>query len=836
MSDQSPVANPAGQPVLQRRVATHAVALARMREDLAAPGHHPTVRSLAHAPADPPADPGIAVLDAFAVVSDIVAFYSERIATEGFLRTATRLESVRELARMLGYELRPGVSAQTDLVFTCEDADGSPGSVDVPAGTPVQSVPGDGELPQTFETAEQFEARAVWNALPVLDTRAQELGYGRRHIWLKGRSDVVVGDAVLVVGAERVGYGEWPPAQPREPQTLDDDERWDFRTVTAVDADALPGWTRLDLERPIGYRRSRTLTAERDVTVHRFAKAARLFGANAPDPNLLADDDGPPPGASLGRRKTYVWDGFDVVSADAPTVIEVDGAHPDLQPGSWVVLEQPGKTEAYLVARVTPDGAAKFAVTGPLTRVRLDLADGLPDFDRRRATVHCISAALPAAEEPDDSPQAVRTLRVPACDPPLAAGRRVVLAGTDADTGAARAQAATIASVTVTGDVMEVVLDTGLAGRFLRQELMLHANVVRASHGEGVEQVLGSGDGREAFATFTTRRAPLTHLRAISPAGARAELTVRVDGVAWEQVESLDQAGPRDRVYTLAYDEQGAALITLGDGVNGARPATGTENIKAAYRVGIGQTGALLAGQLSLLTRRPLGIRAVTNLAATSDWAPPETLEQARVNAGLRVRTLDRAVSVADYADFARTYAGVGPARADLVWDGRSDRVVVSVLGTGATPPSDGLIADLHTALDGARDPGSRLDVQVGVQTWFAVRVEVAHDLAYERDTVVAGVRAGLTARFGPASRVFATPVTAAAVLVAVKAVPGVLACTMPRLLPLASVPPEPQVPDVPPDSLAVDPAAALPARWDGRVLPAQLLALVATEIGEMRP
>ncbi len=592
MSEQSRTANAAGQPVLQRRVATHAIALARMREHLAAPGHDRAVRSLAHAPADPPADPGIAVLDAFAVVSDIVAFYSERIATEGFLRTATRLESVRELARMLGYELRPGVSAQTDLVFTCEDAAGSPAAVDVPAGTPAQSVPGDGELPQTFETAEDLQARAVWNALPVLDSRTQDLGYGRGHIWLTGRCDLVVGDAVLVVGAERVAYGAWPPAQPREPQTLDDDERWDFRTITAVDHDARPGWTRLDLERPIGYRRSRTLTAEQDVSVHRFAKAARLFGANAPDPNLLADDQGPPPGASAtGRRKAYRWDGFEVADPGAPTVIEVDGAHPDLQPGSWVVLEQPGETEAYLVQRVTPDGAAKFAVNGPLTRVRLDLADGLTDFDRRRATVHCVSTPLPAMHEPDDSPLSGRTLRVPACDPPLPAGRRIVVAGTDADTGTARVETATVASVTSAGGVMEVVLATDLTGRYLRSGLLLHANVVRASHGQGVEQVLGSGDGREAFATFTTRRAPLTHLRATTPDGARAELTVRVDGVAWEQVASLAQAGPHDRVYTLAHDETGAARITLGDGVHGARPATGTENITASYRVGIGAAG-----------------------------------------------------------------------------------------------------------------------------------------------------------------------------------------------------------------------------------------------------
>ena len=52
-------------------------------------------------------DEAIALLDAWALVANAVSFYTERIAQEGFLRTATERESVRWLARTLGYELRP---------------------------------------------------------------------------------------------------------------------------------------------------------------------------------------------------------------------------------------------------------------------------------------------------------------------------------------------------------------------------------------------------------------------------------------------------------------------------------------------------------------------------------------------------------------------------------------------------------------------------------------------------------------------------------------------------------------------------------------------------------
>ena len=126
-------------------------------------------------------DPSIALLDAWAIVADVLTFYQERIANEGFLRTATERRSVLELARAIGYELNPGVAASAFLQFTVEEIIGSaaatgatpgmrtpvppgPGSsafnsgiVDIPGGTQVQSVPAPGKLPQTFETAGTFK-------------------------------------------------------------------------------------------------------------------------------------------------------------------------------------------------------------------------------------------------------------------------------------------------------------------------------------------------------------------------------------------------------------------------------------------------------------------------------------------------------------------------------------------------------------------------------------------------------------------------------------------------------------------------------------------------------
>ena len=65
-------------------------------------------------------DPSIALLDAWATVADVLTFYEERIANEGYLRTATESRSVLELARLVGYRLRSGVSASVYLAFTVD--------------------------------------------------------------------------------------------------------------------------------------------------------------------------------------------------------------------------------------------------------------------------------------------------------------------------------------------------------------------------------------------------------------------------------------------------------------------------------------------------------------------------------------------------------------------------------------------------------------------------------------------------------------------------------------------------------------------------------------------
>ena len=135
----------------------------------------------------------------------MLTFYQERIANEGFLRTATERRSILEMARAIGYELNPGVAASTYLVFKVDESASTPDTATIPAGTQVQSIPAaQGELPQTFETTEEFAARVAWNALWPRTTEPDTIEVDKTGLYLQGVStQLQPGDAIVIVGATR---------------------------------------------------------------------------------------------------------------------------------------------------------------------------------------------------------------------------------------------------------------------------------------------------------------------------------------------------------------------------------------------------------------------------------------------------------------------------------------------------------------------------------------------------------------------------------------------------------------------------------------------------------
>ena len=179
-----PTANRPGLPALRYRAGTHGAffetmkgRLATMEVDaIAADGQTiERVRPLVGLTTRDAGDPAIALLDAWATVGDVLTFYQERIANEGYLRTATERRSVLELARLVGYALRPGVASTVFLAYLLDDLQLLP--VQIEAGARAQSIPGPGEQPQSFETGDPLTARTEWNDLHVRRARPQRISF-----------------------------------------------------------------------------------------------------------------------------------------------------------------------------------------------------------------------------------------------------------------------------------------------------------------------------------------------------------------------------------------------------------------------------------------------------------------------------------------------------------------------------------------------------------------------------------------------------------------------------------------------------------------------------------
>lgn len=154
-----------------------------------------------------PDDFSIALLDACAVLADVLTFYQERIANEHYLPTATERRSALELGQLVGYRLRPGVAADVWLAFTLEAAQmpGSAPETTLQPGIRAQSIPGPGETAQSFETVEAVRARPEWNAMRPRLTRYQTFTHDSTELRLAGlATGLKLGDGLILTSDDQV--------------------------------------------------------------------------------------------------------------------------------------------------------------------------------------------------------------------------------------------------------------------------------------------------------------------------------------------------------------------------------------------------------------------------------------------------------------------------------------------------------------------------------------------------------------------------------------------------------------------------------------------------------
>lgn len=726
-------------------------------------------------------DFSIALLDATATMADVLSFYQERIANESYLRTATERRSVLEMARLIGYELRPGVAASAFLAFTLDEAIGAPKQVPVEIGTKVQSVPSPGQKPQTFETIEKIDARSDWNALRPRRTKPQTITFGLKHLYLKGtNTQLASGDAILLVGDERRNNPGSSPAN----------ERWDFRILETVTADPKLGTTLVTWAKGLGEKS--IAPATQNVKCYALRQRAKLFGNNAPDWFAMSHSTRRFYVFRATNNDTYLeydsstW-GSDwpselfAVTGAAQSQVDLDAAYPKFVRGGWVVLQRPDFVELYNVSHAVTETQSDFAISSPSTRLTLDTSDNLAGFGLRNTTVFAQSEELPMAELPSDAVtggEVAMDPNAPLSD--LKLGQWLAASGLDSVTGESISEVVSISEVSGT----TIKVSPSLNKTYRIDSVVFNANVARATHGETVQELLGGGDASTAFQKFLLKQPPLTFVSSASASGAQSTLEVRVNDLLWHETPTLFGQGPSERVFVTRRDDAQNTTVVFGDGATGARLPSGQINVRAKYRKGIGMEGVLNAGQLSLLLSRPLGLKSVTNPIDTSGAQDPEQLADARSNAPLTVLTLERTVSLEDYADFSRAFAGIAKALATWTWDGKTRRVFITVAGSKGAPVSSesDTYRNLVAAIQKAGDPFVPIRVSSYRPVSFRFGGYLKVDPDYETDKVLATVDQTLRAAFSFDARSFGQPIYLSEVIEVVQSVLGVVAVDVTRL------------------------------------------------------
>jgi hypothetical protein len=911
VSNQAPVVinNRPGLSAIAYRIGNHADFLATMLSRLSCQDY-PALAGLRTRDSD---DFSIALLDAYACMTDVLSFYQERIANESYLRSAGERYSLQEMARLIGYRLNPGVAAETWLAFTLEDAQGAPEKVTLAAGIKVQSVPGQDEKPQTFETVEAIKARPEWNLLKPKMSELVLPAFGDTTLYLDGTAtQLKIGDALLFVGSER--------------EADSGSRRWDFRRIRSLTVESDDDRTRVTLESGLGSV-SPHIEPSADPKVYALRQQASLFGNNAPDWRVMseeikrgyldlesgeitdrewpgftiADVSDPPIGIATGtglygeyfdqmdftQRKlsrtdqtvnfdwgsgspdpligandfSIRWTGWvqtpvtglytfttlsddgvrlwvddrlvidnwtnHAATEDSGTIslsankkydiklefyehtgaaviklywtppgqskqiipnsrlyprnihtVHLDSSYPKIVQQSWLLLGLPGEQELYRVESAEEDARAAFLLTGKTTRLVLQGINLRELFNEqlRETSVYAQSEQLTLADTPITHDVADASLRIDSDLSDIPAGRTLLLSGTTT-AGEVQSEVLTLDRVEADGTTSKLFFTEALQHIYKRDSVNIYANVARATHGETLHQILGNGDARQPHQQFDLKHAPLTFVGADNESGAESALEVRVDDIAWHEVATLYGAGPDDHSYVLRVDETGAGQVRFGDGLRSARLPSGSENVHAVYRKGIGSAGNLEAGQLSQLMTRPLGLKEVTNPGASSGGVDAESTADARCNMPLGVRTLGRAVSLQDYEDFARAYTGIAKAQARVLPVRGIRTIFISVAGKDGVRPEVGgpTLTSLLSSLKNNSDPFVVTDAAPYNKAYFKLALRIKRHPDHDIKIVLADVEAALREAFSFDNRDFGQSVARSEVISVAHQVDGVM-------------------------------------------------------------
>jgi hypothetical protein len=754
------VLNPAGQPFIADRVDD----FTGLRRALLRP--LPGEESLGMwAPV--PGDLGLAVLEWWAYLGDVLTFYNERIANESYLRTATFPESVAGLVALLGYQPAPGLAA-TGQVGAIRSTSHRAEPVVIPAGMQLSSTASAGIPPQTFEVA----ARASFpgpSDIPVRLLADTALGV-----------DASSGDPTSVLLGGKVTGVKADDRLLLVKRTWDgtDDTDWAYVTAGSVTPQLDPGtgatnslfslsgaWGSVAPPAPAGSAASAEARVEMRIEVRSPPRYESPFPwwmplePPATPPERTATDFRllrPTAAAALWSQAGPPSEVIAAGAVSGQVTVHLSAAVRAIQPGDLVLFD--GGSQAApslgLVLKSTevlwsvpfPPGSSQSSPSPApgivVTHTQLTLAT--PDYGTLTGYQPDDLAAISVRYGFRDLGTVVPA---PATQVPSLPVTVALPGGFELPEGTTTAlledATGSGVAVAVSGAGNAMVTLSGLppqAGEAfnppLAVPLRLLVDVLAVSRGTTVAaETLGSGNATRSNQSFTLAKSPLTYLAV--GAGWASTLRVFVAGIAWSEASSFFGQPPGAQVYVVTRLPDLSTQVRFGDGVNGSRLPTGSGNVVAHYRYG---SGALSppAGRLTSILKSQPNLSAIHNPVAVSGGRDPQAPADVKANAPASVFTFGRAISAIDYEVVAGQAAGVSRARAYWTFDPAQQRTLVKVY----VNDDPGAVSAATAALAGAEDPNR----PVRVMGATGIPLSISCTLVVSADRVPGDVATAATA------------------------------------------------------------------------------------------
>ena len=662
---------------------------------------------------------GTIMIEMWAYLLDILTFYQEIIANESFLRTAQFKESLIGQCNIIDYELSPGVSATTFVMFTAEkDKSGI-----IPKFFKLQTKSLSDKSPQVFETDEEHFISSEFNEINLFIPK-NDYPISERVILSGDHRYLLVGNYVLLEKNENDGGSS-------ASSTV-------IKKITGVNYDPEKLQTELKWVSFVSNENTDNETHTSTNTTLRFMKTkTNVFGYNAPpdeilekihtslnSPDKLDDDDHlrlDNVYDTLKTNDTVIIIDTDKIGGDKQsffrytikqviestavnyglsskiTILVLDGDLPSLRIRSTLVLGEPVDLTSHIVNYI--DNESQINILSTDNKIELD---GL--FESLREDSHvCIKSIL-------NNTSIIKQITAIDVDNNLA--------------------------------ITTIFFNSELGESIDKRNVVVNANIVAASHGETVkDEILGSGDKAHLYQHFKLKNKPVTFIPStIGSRGSLNSLQVFVNNTKWIEVKNLLNSGSADRHYYTFMNENDEMTVQFGNGLKGSLLPTGVDNVRARYRKGIGTLGNTDPNTITNVMGISSAIKAVTNPIPSSGGTDPEDLENVKTMAPLSLKTFDRAVSLEDYQNIAILYSGIAKAKAFLAKpeSGLANGTVIIIIAPsgGGGEASNRLKADFRSFIDERRDTTIPLRIKSYIPVKLYIKLYVRVKSSHLQSTV----------------------------------------------------------------------------------------------------